>query len=297
MGRRGRARRRLGPRRRELELIVDREHDEILARYPRVLRRVSGYNLDEFVPEFTERMTPPRMVATVRQRERERYPDARFNLARLLVGAEGTLATVTEALVHLIPLPRRRGLVVLHFSSLAAAVAAIDPVLACDPSAAELMDGEIVRLAEKSLEYRNYLDFVVGRPESLVLVEFSGDSPEEIRAKADDLTRRLQGLPGLEHVLPALDPAIYAHVWACRKAALPLLQGIESARKPIAFVEDTAVDPHRLSEFIARFGQILAANGNDGGILRPRVGRLSAHSSAARPGGARRPGSVGAHLA
>ena len=56
--------------------------------------------------------------------------------------------------------------------------------MACDPSAAELLDGEILRLAEKSLEYRNYLDFVVGRPESLVLVEFSGDTTDEIRAKA-----------------------------------------------------------------------------------------------------------------
>ncbi|HEY1784457.1 MAG TPA: FAD-binding oxidoreductase, partial [Pirellulales bacterium] len=253
-----------GRARREVELIVAREREEILARYPRVLRRVSGYNLDEFVPECAARVPQPRLVGTVRERERQRYPDARFNLARLLVGAEGTLATVTEALVHLIPLPAARGLVVLHFSSLAAAVAAIDPVMACDPSAAELLDGEIVRLAEKSLEYRNYLDFVVGRPESLVLVEFSGDTPEEIRAKADDLTRRLEGLAGLEHVLPALEPAVYAHVWACRKAALPLLQGISSSRKPVAFVEDTAVDPHRLSDFVARFRQILAANETSG---------------------------------
>jgi len=253
-----------GRLRHQIDLIVGREREEILTRYPRVLRRVSGYNLDEFVPECAERVPSPRLVAAVRQRERQRYPDARFNLARMLVGAEGTLATVTEALVHLIPLPAVRGLVVLHFSSLAAAVAAIDPVMACDPSAAELLDGEIVRLAAKSLEYRNYLDFVVGRPESLVLVEFSGDTPEEIRAKADDLTRRLEGLPGLEHVLPALEPSVYAHVWACRKAALPLLQGIASARKPIAFVEDTAVDPHRLSDFVARFRQILAANGTEG---------------------------------
>ena len=93
-------------------------------------------------------------------------------------------------------------------------------------------------------------------------------------------------------MLPALDPAIYAHVWACRKAALPLLMGVDSARKPVAFVEDTAVDPHRLSEFVARFRQILAANGHRRGVLRPRVGRLLAHSPAARSGGPRRPGAA-----
>ncbi|HTU25230.1 MAG TPA: FAD-linked oxidase C-terminal domain-containing protein [Pirellulales bacterium] len=253
-----------GRARREVESIAQRDHDEILARYPSVLRRVSGYNLDEFVPQCAARIPTPRMVAVVREREQERYPGAQFNLARMLVGAEGTLATVTEALVHLIPLPAARGLVVLHFSSLAAAVAAIEPVLASDPSAAELFDGEIVELAEKSLEYRNYLDFVVGRPESLLLVEFSGDSADEIRSKADDLTRRLHGLPGLEFVLPALEPSIYAHVWACRKAALPLLQGVPSARKPVAFVEDAAVNPARLSEFVARFRKILAANDTSG---------------------------------
>jgi FAD/FMN-containing dehydrogenase/Fe-S oxidoreductase len=253
-----------GDVRREVEQVVSREREEILKRYPRVLRRVSGYNLDEFVPECVGRIPIPRLVALVRERERERYPEAQFNLARLLVGAEGTLATVTEALVHLVPLPAARGLLVLHFSSLAAAVGATEAVLACDPSAAELFDGQILRLAEKSLEYRNYLDFVIGRPESLLLIEFSGDTPEEIRAKAADLTKRLEGTPGLEHVLEALEPSVYAHVWACRKAALPLLMGVESARKPVAFVEDTAVDPQRLSEFVARFRKILAENQTDG---------------------------------
>ena len=181
----------------------------------------------------------------------------------MLVGAEGTLATVTEALVHLVPLPAARGVMVLHFSSLAAAIDSTMRVMSCDPSAAELFDGQILRLAEKSLEYRHYLDFVVGRPESLMLVEFSG-THEEIRAKADELAGRLQGTPGLQHILEALDPTVYAHVWACRKAALPLLMGVETARKPIAFVEDTAVDPKRLTEFVARFRKILAANGTDG---------------------------------
>ena len=170
-----------------------RERAEIVARYPHVLRRVSGYNLDEFVPEFRQQIPEPRLVAEVRRRERERYPEAQFNLARLLVGAEGTLATVTEALVHLVPLPAARGVVVLHFSSLASAVGTINRVLACDPSAAELFDAQILRLAEQSLEYRHYLDFVVGRPESLLLVEFSGATFDEVRANAEVLIERLRG--------------------------------------------------------------------------------------------------------
>lgn len=112
------------------------------------------------------------------------YPGANFNLARLIAGAEGSLGTVTDTLVHLLPLPKVRGIVVLHFDSMASAVASVGAILACDPSAAELLDGLILRLAEKSLEYRNYLDFVVGKPESLVLVEFCGEQAEEVAPRS-----------------------------------------------------------------------------------------------------------------
>ncbi len=177
------------------------------------------------------------------------YPGADFNLAKLIAGAEGTLGTITEALVHLLPLPKARGVLVLHFDSMQAAVASIRTVLACEPSAAELLDGLILRLAQQSLEYRNYLDFVVGQPESLVLVEFNGQDPDEVRAKADGLIEKLSGQPGLFHILPAMERELCDHVWACRKAALPLLLGMPGTRKPVAFVEDGAVSPERLSEF------------------------------------------------
>ena len=82
--------------------------------------------------------------------------------------------------MHLVPLPAARGVVVLHFVA-GGGRRPRSTGAGCDPSAVELLDGQIVRLAEKSLEYRNYLDFVVGRPESLVLAEFSGDTAEEVR--------------------------------------------------------------------------------------------------------------------
>ncbi len=252
---------------RDVPAIVARERDEIIARFPPILRRVSGYNLDEFVPECRARGPAPPCVADLRRVEAERFPGADFNLAKLIVGAEGTLACVTSATLHLLSLPARRGVVVLHFDSLAAAVGATNPILASPngpPAAIELLDGRIVRMAENSLEYRNYLDFVVGRPESLVLVELIGSTDEDLQRQAAELTDRLRGQPGLYHVLEALEPRLYAHVWACRKAAMPLLYAIPGLRKPLAFVEDTAVDPARLPEFTARFREILQRNGTDG---------------------------------
>ncbi len=249
---------------REVARIVAANRDEIVARFPPILRRVSGYNLDEFVPACRDRYPTPRLMIDARQREAAMFPGAEFNLAKLLVGAEGGLATITEARVHLLPLPRVRAILVLHFDSMANAVAAVGNILACEPSAAELLDGLILRLAEKSLEYRNYLDFVVGQPESLVLVEFNGEQSADVQAKADALTARLRGQPGLFHVLTALDPQMCDHVWACRKAALPLLLGLPGSRKPVAFVEDAAVAPEHLPQFVARFREIMARHDTDG---------------------------------
>jgi Fe-S oxidoreductase len=144
------------------------------------------------------------------------------------------------------------------------AVAAVGAILQCEPSAAELLDGLILRLARNSLEYRNYLDFVVGEPESLVLVEFNGEEPGEVHAKVDALAEALRGQQGLFHVLPALDKELCDHVWACRKASLPLLLGQPGTRKPVAFVEDGAVSPEHLPQFVARFRDIMKRHETDG---------------------------------
>jgi len=249
---------------REVPRIIAEHRTEIAARFPPILRRVSGYNLDEFVPECRGRYSTPRLVEGALANEAAKYPGASFNLSKLLVGGEGSLGTITAALVHLLPLPKVRGILVLHFDSMAHAVASVGTILSCEPSAAELLDGLIVRLAKQSLEYRNYLDFVVGEPESLVLVEFNGAHADEVQAKVDTLTKLLKGQPGLFHLLTALDKKQCDHVWACRKAALPLLLGLPGARKPVAFVEDGAVAPERLSHFVERFEEIMARNGTEG---------------------------------
>ena len=204
------------------------------------------------------------MLRKLRESEAEWFGPNCKNLAKLIVGAEGTLATIVGATVHLAPLPQARGVLVLEFNSLESAVAAVNPVLEFAPSAAELFDGMLIHMAQQSLEYRNYLDFVSGDPESLLLVEFSGDSEEELREKMEATTAALAGHAGLTHTLPALEPKLRDHIWACRKAALPLLQGVPGSRRPVAFVEDSAVPPQRLPEFVDRFKQMMHSEGTDG---------------------------------
>ncbi len=257
---------RLGEIYRQIERLVASNRDEIVSRFPRVLRRVSGYNLDEFVAECRASMPRAPSARMVRDRRAARDAEADMNMAHLVVGAEGTLACVTEALVELVPRPKVRGVLALHFESLTDSVGSINRLLTFDPSAVELFDGMIVDMARRSLEYRSYLDFVVGNPKSLVLVELSGESDSEVADAAYRLKKLLHDQPGLTNVLVALDQEQCEHIWACRKAALPLLMGVPGARKPIAFVEDTAIDPPRMPEFVERFREILSRNGTDGAV-------------------------------
>jgi FAD/FMN-containing dehydrogenase/Fe-S oxidoreductase len=246
---------------RRLPEIVAENRREILARYPRILRRVNGYNLDAFVPEIYDQSPIAPMAAEL---DRE-WPDRRsFNLAKLIVGAEGTLGTVTEALLHVVPLPKERGVVCLEFRTIDAALEAVTKILECQPSAVEMLDRHIVELSRTNLKYQKSLAFVEGTPEALLIVEFSADNVVQVADGIELLEQKLHGQPGLERFLRAHDEAQREQIWNCRKASAPLLLSIPGARKPIAFVEDTAVDPSKLPIFARRFRKILDKYGITG---------------------------------
>ncbi|MFN0051286.1 MAG: FAD-binding and (Fe-S)-binding domain-containing protein [Planctomycetales bacterium] len=246
---------------RQLPRIVADNRREILAKFPRILRRVSGYNLDAFIPEIYDQS--PTAVA-VEQLDRE-WPDRReWNLSKLIVGAEGTLGTVVEALLHVVPLPKERGVVCLQFGTIDAALEATPKILECHPSAVELLDRHIVELSRTNLKYRKSLEFVEGTPDALLIVEFSGETALQVQDGLQLLEQKLCGQPGLEKYIPARDAAQREQIWNCRKAGAPLLLSIPGARKPIAFVEDTAVDPSKLPEFTRRFRKVLDKYGITG---------------------------------
>ena len=241
--------------------IVAENRREISLRYPRILRRVSGYNLDALVPELYDQFP----IAPVAQQLDRDWPDRRqFNLSRLIVGAEGTLGVLTEAVLHVVPLPRERGVVCLQFRTIDDALESVSKILACQPSAVELLDRHIVELSRENLKYRKSLDFVEGTPDALFIVEFSGDTPQHVSDGMQLLEERLRGQRGLEKSLPARTVEQREQIWNCRKAGAPLLLSIPGARKPIAFVEDTAVDPAKLPQFTRRFRQILEKHGITG---------------------------------
>jgi Fe-S oxidoreductase len=225
---------------------VRQQRDEIRRRFPRILRRVSGYNLDVVCDALGA------------------APSAVAGLHQLIVGSEGTLAVVAEAELKVIPRPKYRGLLVPQFATLAAALDALAPCLELQPSAVELLDDMLITLAAGNLALRDTMKAIRGNPKALLMVEFSGDDEVEVADRVEKLRRRLESVNGLTASVPALDPALRDPLWNLRRAAMPLLYGMPGDRKPITFVEDAAVSPERLPEFAARFREILNHEGTDG---------------------------------
>ncbi len=233
---------------REVREVVRRQRDEIRRRFPRLLRRVSGYNLDVLCDGLTA--TGP--------------ADRPAGLHQLVVGSEGTLAVIAEAELGLLPLPKARGLLVPQFATLSDAMNALDVCLELGPSAVELMDHLLLELTARNLSLRDTMKAIRGTPQAIFMVEFSGDDPAEVADRVEKLRRRLQGAGGLTAAVPALDAAQREPLWALRRAGMPLLLGMPGDRKPITFVEDPAVPPARLPEFVERFRALLRRHGTDG---------------------------------
>jgi len=226
---------------RQIQALAVEHRDEILLRYPKLMRRVSGYNLDEFIK------------------------DQPFNLSRMVVGSEGTLAVVTEAKVRIVPRPKFTGLEVVHFHSLVEAVESSEEILSLQPAAMELLDRMILELGRQSLEYSRRMNFVRDDPGALMLVEFYGDSRSEIEAKIEALEERLRQKRLGYAAIRALEPAEQLNIWKVRKGSQGLLMSVLGDKKPIAFVEDPAVPVENLPEFLRRFQELLASYETVGG--------------------------------
>lgn len=235
---------------REVCRICDENADEIRKRYPRILRRVAGYNLDEYVSDAgSKEVTPYRRDGCDKHRP--------FSLAKIVVGSEGTLATTVEATVNLVPVPKMTCLCVVHFRSLIAAMEAMQPILACHPTAVELIDKTILGMAQGSIEFSRLTSFIQGEPEALLAVEFYGQTETELHEQMEHLEKTLKSDGFGYAFVRCFTPEEKARVWETRKAGLGLLMGMKGDAKPIGFVEDAAVPIENLPEYVQRFDEIV----------------------------------------
>jgi FAD/FMN-containing dehydrogenase/Fe-S oxidoreductase len=235
---------------RDLLAIAAREASEIERRFPKVQRRVGGYNLDALVPGRND-----------------------INLAHLLVGSEGTLAFSTKIELKLSPLLGRRAVGACHFGSFHEAMKAAQHIVALKPIAVELIDRVMLGLAADIAMFKPTVEaFLRGDPEAILFVEFAEDD-------WDENLRRLKRLGDLigdlgiswdgtgAHwggVVEVLDPKLQAGITEVRTAGLNIMMSMKEEGKPVSFVEDCAVPLEHLADYTARLSEIFEKNGTRG---------------------------------
>jgi FAD/FMN-containing dehydrogenase/Fe-S oxidoreductase len=229
--------------------LAEQQRDEIEARWPKVMRRVGGYNLDIFHP----------------QSERPYMADGSVNLAHLLVGAEGTLAFTRSLTLTLSPLPRAKVLGVVNFPTFHAAMDAAQHIVPLGPSAVELVDRMMIELSRANPAFRPTIETaLIGEPEAILLVEWSGDDKAALLRRLRDLAELMGelGLPG--SVVSMSDDAPQKALWEVRKAGLNIMMSLKGDGKPVSFIEDCAVPLQHLAEYTAALTEVFRRHGTRG---------------------------------
>ena len=233
--------------------LADKLQPEIEAHFPKVLRRVAGYNLDIFHP----------------QSELPYTQDGSVNLAHLLVGSEGTLAYFKSLELKLAPLPQHKVLGVVNFASFFKAMDSAQHIVKLGPTAVELVDRTMIDLARHNPSFKKtietaLIDSGVQTPEAILLVEFSGESHAPLLEKLKSL-QDLMGDLGLPSSVVAMpDTSLQKNLWEVRKAGLNIMMSLKGDGKPVSFIEDCAVPLESLAEYTQALTDVFSKYGSRG---------------------------------
>lgn len=237
LGKRGRE----GDIYRVCEKIRIEQKEEILNRFPAIDRRVSGYNLDEL-------LKPP------------------LNLAKLIVGSEGTLGIISRLKIKLVKQPQATGLAIVHFHSILDLMKAVDHMLSWNPTALEMLDKTIIKLAQTIEKNIPKFFWLKGDPEAIIIAEFEGQNLQEVKLKIStfeaDLRHHNIGYAFSE----VTQKDRMKDVWEMRKAGLGLLMSKRSYINACAFLEDMTIPPSKLYEFMKRFLEYIGKYNKEAGI-------------------------------
>ena len=222
-----------------VSLIEDNYPDKSLR------RRSCGYAIDEVIEDLHNVSKP--------------LEERTINLCKVLAGSEGTLAFITEIKVDLDPLPPKEKMVLCaHCDTLQKSFLGNLVALKYHPSAVELMDRNILELSKQNVEQQKNRFFVQGDPAAILIIELRGETREEIDAIADQLEKALiENEKHLAYACSRVYGSEISKVWSLRKAGLGLLTGMKGDAKPIGVIEDTAVAPEKLPDYMADFAQML----------------------------------------
>ena len=267
---------RIGEVHRLLDKICFEQAEKIESCFPKLNRCLTGYDLAHIRDE-----------------------DGQFNLNSVLCGAEGSLAFLSEAKLNVLPIPKVSALVNIKYDSFESSLRDANDLMAWGPTSIETVDSKVLNLAMQDITWdtvANYFPAHEGEPviQGINLVEYTGDDEAELQAKIDKLCTHLSevsGQPGKSFGFTVAVGAVeISKIWGMRKRAVGLLGNAQGDKRPIAFVEDTAVPPENLADFIMEFRAALDARGLtygmfghvDAGVLhvRPAIDMKDPHQEA-----------------
>ena len=228
---------------RKAAALYEREKDEIAARFPKVARRVAGYNLDRLAA-LAPRPSP---------------------LAPLLVGSEGTLAWFERIHIRLAPLSTHKVLGVAHFPRFYDAMDAAQHIVKLGPSAVELVDRTMIELALGNPAFAGTIRrFVKGEPDAILLVEFAGDDRASQESGLRQLAQLMGDLGFPDAVVDIPEAAQQKSLWDVRKAGLNIMMSMKGDGKPVSFIEDCAVPLEHLAEYTSKLTEVFRKHGTEG---------------------------------
>ena len=229
--------------------LAEQHRAEIEARWPKVLRRVAGYNLDIFC----------------NQSERPYSADGSVNLAHLLIGSEGTLAFTRSLTLKLAEVPRGKVLGIVNFTSFRQAMDSAQHIVKLGPTAVELVDRIMIGLALANPAFEPTMKTaLIGRPAAILLVEFAGADAAVLKHKLADLAALMGdlGLPGSVVTMP--EEAPQKALWDVRKAGLNIMMSLKGDGKPVSFIEDCAVPLEHLADYTDALTEVFERHGTHG---------------------------------
>ena len=220
--------------------IAEREKSALETYFPKLKRRVGGYNLDTIDPQG-------------------------HNMAKLLVGSEGTLATFKNIELYLQQIPQHKVMGVCHFPTFYAAMDAAQHLVKLDPVAVELIDRTMIELARNIPIFKSTIDsFVKGEPDAVLLVEFSGDDLGSLKEKLQELDTMMSDLGYPKAIIEAIDPVFQSKITEVRQQGLNIMMSMKTSGKPVSFIEDCAVPLENLAEYTHRLTEVFKKYGTDG---------------------------------
>ena len=236
-----------------VQQLAKQYQTEIETNWPKVLRRVAGYNLDIFH----------------NQNEKPYTSNGKVNLAHLLVGSEGSLAYFKSLQLKLSPLPQHKTLGVINFVSFHAAMDSAQHIAKLGPTAIELVDRTMLDLGRQNPEFRAVIETALidknaATPEAILLVEFSGENHNALINQLKDLVSLMADLGLPNSVVEMTQAQMQKNLWEVRKAGLNIMMSLKGDGKPVSFIEDCAVPLEHLAEYTNALTDVFSKYGTRG---------------------------------